>query len=152
MTTGAGIMEAEDHQVMTVFTVQLSFHHRHLTTHIMKHCHHRRTCSHTSPRCSTMMVTLHDTCFVECQWWNTVKTVVTWQLLASMILAPGLVSYYTRRLQAVWQQQECWHSNAQPLPPPLCWPSPPSSSISLSPAMAVAHEDYYLPQTASCKL
>ena len=47
---------------------------------IMKHYHRRRTCSHTSPRYSPMMVTLHDTQFVECRWWNddwTVKTVVT---------------------------------------------------------------------------
>ena len=38
------------------------------------------TCSHTSPRHSPTMVTLHDTRFVECRWWNdgwTVKTVVT---------------------------------------------------------------------------
>ena len=39
------------------------------------------------------MVTLHDTRFVECRWWNdgwTVKTVVTWQSSASMIPAPGV--------------------------------------------------------------
>ena len=47
---------------------------------IMKRYHRRRTCSHTSPRRSLTMVTLHDTRFVECRWWNdgwTVKTVVT---------------------------------------------------------------------------
>ena len=47
---------------------------------IMKCCHRRRTCSHTSPRRSPTMATLHDARFVECQWWNdgwTVKTVVT---------------------------------------------------------------------------
>ena len=47
---------------------------------IMKLYHRRRTCSHTSPRPSPTMVTLHDTRFVECRWWNdgwTVKTVVT---------------------------------------------------------------------------
>ena len=47
---------------------------------IMKRYHRRRPCSHTSPRRSTTMVTLHDTGFVECRWWNdgwTVKTVVT---------------------------------------------------------------------------
>ena len=46
---------------------------------IMKRYHLRRTCSHTSPRRSPTMVTLHDTGFVECRWWNdgwTVKTVV----------------------------------------------------------------------------
>ena len=47
---------------------------------IMKRYQRRRTCSHTSPRRSPTMVTLHDTRFVECRWWNdgwTVKTVVT---------------------------------------------------------------------------
>ena len=47
---------------------------------ITKRCHRRRTCSHTSPRRSPTMVTLHDTRFVECRWRNdgwTVKTVVT---------------------------------------------------------------------------
>ena len=46
---------------------------------IMKRYDRRRTCSHISPRRSPMMVTLHDTLFVECRWWNdgwTVKTVV----------------------------------------------------------------------------
>ena len=55
-------------------------------------CYHcRRRCSHTSPRRSPMMVTLHDTWFVKCWWWNdswTVKTVVTWRSSASMIPAP----------------------------------------------------------------
>ena len=44
---------------------------------IMKRYHRRRTCSHTSRRLSPTMVTLHDTRFVECRWWNdgwTVKT------------------------------------------------------------------------------
>ena len=47
---------------------------------ILKRYYSRRTCSHTSPRRSPMMVTLHDTQLVECRWWNdgwTVKTVVT---------------------------------------------------------------------------
>ena len=47
---------------------------------IMKRYHRRRTCSHTSRCRSPTMVTLHDTRFVECRWWNdgwTVKTVVT---------------------------------------------------------------------------
>ena len=35
---------------------------------IMKRYHCRRTCSHTSPRRSPTMVTLHDTLFVECRW------------------------------------------------------------------------------------
>ena len=47
---------------------------------IMKRFHRRRTCSHASPCRSPTMVTLYDTRFVECRWWNdgwTVKTVVT---------------------------------------------------------------------------
>ena len=42
---------------------------------------------------SPTMVTLHDTRFVECRWWNdgwTVKTVVTRRSSASMIAAPGV--------------------------------------------------------------
>ena len=77
-TPGAGIMETNDHQVTTVFAVQPSFHHGH--PNIMKRYHRLRTCSHTSPRHSPMMVTLHDTRFVECHWWNdgwAVETVVT---------------------------------------------------------------------------
>ena len=34
MGSGAGIMEADDHQVTTVFTVQPSFHHRHSTNRV----------------------------------------------------------------------------------------------------------------------
>ena len=66
---------------------------------IMKRYHCRRTCSHTSPRRLPTMVTLHETRFVECQWWNdgwTVKTVNTWRSLASMILAPGFISCLRR--------------------------------------------------------
>ena len=46
---------------------------------IMKRYHRQRTCSHTSPRHLPTMVTLYDTRFVECRWWNcgwTAKTVV----------------------------------------------------------------------------
>ena len=42
---------------------------------------------------SPTMVTLHDTGFVECRWWNggwTVKTFVTWLSSASIIPAPGV--------------------------------------------------------------
>ena len=62
---------------------------------IMKRYHPRWTCSHTSPRRWTTMVTLHDTQFVQCQWWNdgwTVKTVITWRLSASMIPAPEITT------------------------------------------------------------
>ena len=70
---GAGIMEAEDRQVTTVFTVQPSFHHRHSTKpSIIKRYHRRRTCSHTLLRRLPTMVTLDDTRFcrvpmVECR-------------------------------------------------------------------------------------
>ena len=46
---------------------------------IIKRCHHRQMYIHTSPHSSTTMLTLYDTQFVECQWWNdgwTVKTVI----------------------------------------------------------------------------
>ena len=58
-------------------------------------CRRRRPCSHTSLRRSPTMVTLHDTQFVECRWWDdgwTVKTVVTCRSSASMIPAPGLAN------------------------------------------------------------
>ena len=47
---------------------------------ITKRYHHQQTCSHTSPCRLPTMVTLYDTQFVVCRWWNddwTVKTVVT---------------------------------------------------------------------------
>ena len=62
---------------------------------ITKRYHRRRTCSHTSPRSSPKMVTLHDIRFVECRRWNggwTVKIVVTWRSSASLdvtMLWPG---------------------------------------------------------------
>ena len=48
---------------------------------------------------SPTMITLHDTGFVECRWWNdgwTVKTVVTRRSSASMISAPGFDSRFHR--------------------------------------------------------
>ena len=68
---------------------------------IMKRYHRRRTCSHASPRRSPTMVTLHDTRFVECRWWNdgwTVKTVVTRRSSAATIPAPGHLLRQTARL------------------------------------------------------
>ena len=88
---GASIMEADDHQVTTVYTVQPSFHHRHSTNRVswsVTIC--RRTCSHASLRRLPTMVTLHDTRFVEWRWWNDSWTVVTWRSSASMIPAPGV--------------------------------------------------------------
>ena len=61
---------------------------------IMKRYHRRRTCSHTSPRRSPTVVTLHDTRYVECRWWNdgwTVKTVITGRSSASMIPVPDIL-------------------------------------------------------------
>ena len=58
---------------------------------IMKRYHRRRTARWGVTSRSLTMVTLHDTEFVECRWWNygwTVKTVVTWRSSASMIPAP----------------------------------------------------------------
>ena len=37
---------------------------------------------------SPTMVTLHDTRFVECSWWNDGSTAVTWRSSASTIPAP----------------------------------------------------------------
>ena len=78
---GAGIMEADDRQVTTVFHSPTVIPPSALDKpSIMKSYHRRRTCSHTSPHHSPTMVTLHDTLFVECRWRNggwTVKAVVT---------------------------------------------------------------------------
>ena len=70
----------------------------------MKRYHSRRTCSHTLPRRSPTMVTLQDTRFVECRWWNdgwTVKTVVTWRSSASMIPAPGYTKDNSRSAECL---------------------------------------------------
>ena len=61
---------------------------------IMKHYHRRRMTSWGVTAHSLTMVTLHDTQFVECRWWNdswAVKTVVTWRSSVSMIWAPGFL-------------------------------------------------------------
>ena len=74
--TGAGIMEADSCYSPAVVIPPSALD----TPSIMKRYHRRRTCSHTSHRRSPTMVTLHDTGFVECRWWNdgwTVKTVIT---------------------------------------------------------------------------
>ena len=57
----------------------------------MKGYHPRRTTRWGVTARLPTMVTLHDTWFVECRWWNdgwTVKTFVTWRSSASMIPAP----------------------------------------------------------------
>ena len=76
---GAGIMEADDRQVTTVFTVQPRFHHRRSTNRVSWSV--------------TIVGERAVSSFVECRWWNdgwTVKTVVTWRSSDSMIPAPGL--------------------------------------------------------------
>ena len=103
----AGIIEADDRQLTTVFTVQPSFHHGHSTNWVyMKRYHRRRTTRWGVTARSPTMVTLHDTRFVVCRWWNdgwTVKTVVTWRSSASMRPAPeelsnGLELLFTSRV------------------------------------------------------
>ena len=78
--SGAGIMEADDRQVTSLHSPIIIPPSAVDKPSIMKHYHRWQMCSHTSPQRSPMMVTLHDTRFVECRWWNdswTVKTVVT---------------------------------------------------------------------------
>ena len=113
-TTGAGIMEVQSLYVLLHNwdryhggwrpSSDVSFHRTTVILpsaldkpSIMKHhvYNRRRTSSQTSPRRSPTMVTLHNTRFVECRWWNdgwTVKTVVIWRSSASMIPAPGLLN------------------------------------------------------------
>ena len=80
-------MEADDSQVTTVFIVQPSFRYRpSANPSIMKRYHRRRTCSHTSPRRSPTMVTLHVTRFVECLWWNDGWTVKNCRHLTVVVL------------------------------------------------------------------
>ena len=59
-TLGAAIMEAHDCQV-TVFSPIVIPPSALNKPSIMKRFHHGRTCSHTSPHCSPMMITLHST-------------------------------------------------------------------------------------------
>ena len=59
----------------------------------MKRYHGRWTTRWSVTARLPTMVTLCDTRFVECRWWNdswTLKTVVTWRSSASMIPAPGV--------------------------------------------------------------
>ena len=59
---------------------------------IIKRYHRQRTTRWGVTARLPTMVTLHDSWFVECRWWNdgwTVKTVVTWRSSASIIPAPG---------------------------------------------------------------
>ena len=99
---GAGIMEVDDRQVATVFTVQPSPSVLDKPS-IMKRYHRRRTCSHTSPRRSPTTVTLRDTLFVECRWWNdgwSVKTVLTRRSSDSMIPTSAHFLFQTRHARA----------------------------------------------------
>ena len=62
--SGASIMESDDRFHSPTVTGRWALD----TPCIMKRYHRRRTCSHTSHRRSSTMVTLHDTRFVECRW------------------------------------------------------------------------------------
>ena len=88
---GVGIMEANDRQVTTVFTVQPDIPPSAFDKpSIMERYHRRRTTRWGVTARSPTMVTFQDTGFVECRWWNdgwTVKTVVTWRWSASTIPA-----------------------------------------------------------------
>ena len=68
----SGIMEADHRQVTTDFTVQPSFHHRHSTNRVSWSVTivGKRAVTPWAPRRPLTMVTLHDTRFVECRWWN----------------------------------------------------------------------------------
>ena len=61
----AGIMEADDCQVTTVFSPTVIPPSAFDKPSIMKRYHRRRTCSQTSARRTPTMVTLHDIRFVE---------------------------------------------------------------------------------------
>ena len=85
---------------------------------IMKRYHHRQTCSHTSTHHSPMMVTLHDTRFVEWRWWNdgwTVKTVITWWLSACglVVMFAVLTSLSSPSFQLILEHSVvvCWLLN-----------------------------------------
>ena len=90
--TGPDIMEADNRRVTSLHSPTVIPPSVLDEPSIMKRHRRRRTCSHISPRRSPTMVTLYDTRFVGCRWWNngwTVKTVVTWRSSASVIPAPG---------------------------------------------------------------
>ena len=113
----AGIMEADDCQVTTVFTVQPSFD----KPSIMKHYHRQRTTRWSVNANPLTILTLHVTPFVKGRWKNdvwTVKTVVTWRSSASMILAPGWkilprpISMFSHQKIIPWQRNQSeWTCN-----------------------------------------
>ena len=100
----------------------------------MKRYHRRWTCSHTSPRRSPTMVTLHDNRFVECRWWNdgwTVKTVVTrppwYRPLVSVYGEEVRLQVCSAASVSVWRHvQLSTHKSAPTPPPPTPPPSPPT--------------------------
>ena len=82
---------------------------------IMKRYHPWRTTRWGVTARSPAMVMLHDTRFVECQWWNdgwTVKTAATWRSSAYMIPAPGGTKEDSRfrerdrHLRLVYEEEE----------------------------------------------
>ena len=67
---------------------------------IMKRYHRRGTTRWGVTARSPTIVTLRDTRFIECRWWNDGWTVVTWRSSASMIPAPDVMSAVLASLSA----------------------------------------------------
>ena len=90
LAPGTGIMEDDDRQVTTVFTIR---HSTIGTRQIESHEALPSSANVQSHLTSPTMATLHDTRFFEYRWWNdgwTVKTVVVWRSSASMVPAQGV--------------------------------------------------------------
>ena len=103
-------MEADDCQVTTVFSPTVIPPLALDRPSIMKRYHRRRTTKWGVTARSPTMVTFHDTRFVECRWLNdgwTVKTVVTWRSLASMIPAPDVLFLWGSQAWFLPEQQDC---------------------------------------------
>ena len=113
----ADIMEADDRQVTTVFTVQPSFHHWHSTNRV--HIALPSSANMQSHLTSSFADDGSASCYSVCQvprWkygW-TLKTVVTWGSSASMRPAPG---HFTNPKKA----EDTQHTNTQGVARFVCW-------------------------------
>ena len=90
-------MEADYRQVTTVFSPTVIPPSALDKSSIMKRYQRRWTTRWSVTARSPTTVALRYTRFFECRWWNdswTVKTVVTWRSLDSMIPAPDVVQYW----------------------------------------------------------
>ena len=67
---GAGIMEADDRQVTSLHSPNVIPPSALDKPSIMKRYHNRRTTRKGVTARTPRMLTLHDTRFVECRWWN----------------------------------------------------------------------------------